>query len=261
MIIPLLRAGNRLIEPFCGSCAVSVNSPHKEVWANDINRDLILLYQSVSNPAVMEKCIELFSGKHNNEASYLSLRERFNSRLCDLVERAALVVYLNRHCYNGLMRYNSRGRFNVPFGRYRAPRMPGSEIVAYRCFTKRTKFTCLNWATVMDQAVKGDVVYSDPPYVPVSDTSNFVGYAGKTFDIPEQYALNAKAVELAGRGVPVVISNSDTPETRMVYAGADQIIELTAERRISARSESRGEAKELLLLYGKPSKCTIVSNL
>lgn len=260
-IMPLLVGYNRLIEPFCGSCAVGVNSPHAKVWANDINRDLILLYQSVCNPAVLTKCIELFSGKYNNEASYLALRDRFNLRLCDLVERAALVVYLNRHCYNGLMRYSGKGRFNVPFGRYKAPRMPGREIVAYRCFSKRATFTCLDWATVMDQAVAGDIVYADPPYIPKSDTASFVDYAGSTFGIPDQVRLNAKAVELAARGVPVVISNSDTPETRIVYAGADRLIELTAERRISARSESRGEASELLLIYGKPTGSRIVSNL
>lgn len=258
--MPLISKGDRLIEPFCGSCAVGVNSPHSKVWENDINRDLILLYQSVCNAEVLQKCVKLFSGEYNNKISYLALRERFNKRLCDLVERAALVVYLNRHCYNGLMRYNSKGGFNVPFGRYKAPRMPGSEIVAYRTFAKRSVFTCMDWARVMDRAVAGDVVFCDPPYVPLSKTSDFTGYSGTSFTLEDQAALNFASITLARRGALVVVSNSDTPETRKIYSGADQVVECVANRTISASTESRGEEKELLFVYGKPPKAPTVSN-
>lgn len=250
LIFATLPGGDRLIEPFAGSCVVGLNAmKYGHVWANDINPDLIGLYDQVRNPEFVPLCRSLFTPERNREGVYYTMRGQFNGRYLKAMDRAAFFVYFNRHCYNGLCRYNADGGFNVPFGSYDDPRFPCAEIMAFQKFAERATFTCQDWEVVIDQALAGDVVYADPPYVPISDTANFTAYAGTTFGDKEAKELNEKAVELSKRGIPVVISNSNTERTLALFCGATRTVELTARRSISRDATTRGQAKEVMLVY------------
>lgn len=122
----------RLIEPFAGSAAVSLSLEFESYLLNDTNADLIGLFQSLKNQKqeFIAYACSFFTAANNESGRYYELREQFNNSR-DTVERAALFVYLNRHAFNGLCRYNSKGGFNVPFGKYKAPYFPEAEILAF----------------------------------------------------------------------------------------------------------------------------------
>ncbi|MCL6445345.1 MAG: Dam family site-specific DNA-(adenine-N6)-methyltransferase, partial [Alicyclobacillus sp.] len=186
----------------------------------------------------------------NNQAErYYALREAFNET-ADTRLKAALFVYLNRHGYNGLCRYNKDGGFNVPFGRYAKPYFPELEMLAFAKKAQAAEFACADYRTVMGEWVKpGDVVYCDPPYVPLSDTANFTSYSAGGFDLAAQSELATLAEQLGERGIPVVISNHENPFTRRAYAKA-RITSFAVQRFISCDGSNRGAAMELLAVFG-----------
>lgn len=245
----VLPAGQRLIEPFVGSGAVFLNTDYAAYLLADSNPDLINLYRIVQRDgaAFIRECRAYFRDENNTADAYYGLRERFNTT-ADSQEKAALFVYLNRHCYNGLCRYNSRGEFNVPFGRYRKPYFPAAELAAFHAKSRRAEFCQADFAATMDAAGVGDVIYCDPPYVPLSETANFTSYSTTRFGETEQLSLARLAEQLARRGVAVVISNHDTPFTRAAYAQA-QLQSLSVQRNISCNGAKRTRAGELLALF------------
>ena len=248
-IFAALAPATRLIEPFTGSAAVAVNAPHAKVLAADANRDLIALYRAVQrSPERMAAAVAaLFTPATNTQAAYNRLRDEFNAA-AEGERRAALFVYLNRHGFNGLCRYNSKGAFNVPFGRYAAPRAPVDAMRGFVARAARVDFACQPFEESFAAARPGDVIYCDPPYVPLSATANFTSYGKDAFGPAEQARLADLARAAAARGVPVVISNHDTPEARALYAGA-AIESFGVDRRISSKAETRGEARELLAIF------------
>ena len=248
-ILTALPPGRRLLEPFTGSGVVAINSGFETVLVADANADLINLYLWVKNdPDKLVTEIErLFSGDANTRDRFDKNRADFNST-DDTFRRSALFVYLNRHCFNGLCRYNSRGKFNVPFGRYIKPLLPLDAIHRFAAAAQNIEFQQADFREIMESAVHGDVVYCDPPYVPLSITANFTGYATEGFGPAEQIALAEAAVRLAKRGVPVVISNHDTPWVREIYTGA-HLESFGVQRRISRDAASRGAAQELLAIF------------
>lgn len=249
-IFATLPGGDRLIEPFAGSCVVGLNAmKYGHVWANDINPDLIGLYDQVRNPEFVPLCRSLFTPERNCEGVYYTMRGQFNGGYLKAMDRAAFFVYFNRHCYNGLCRYNADGDFNVPFGSYDDPRFPCGEIMAFQKFAERATFTCLDWKAVMDQVVAGDVVYNDPPYIPLSDTGSFTAYSGGTFTLGDQVRLAEMSYAKSRSGITVVVSNSCTDKSREIYAKADRVVEASATRSISRNGESRGKVKELLFVF------------
>lgn len=162
-----LPEGRRLVEPFTGSGAVFLNTDYDEYLLCDSNRDLIELYTILRDEGELfiEEARRYFNGKHNNEASYYELREEFNlSRSHE--KRAALFLFLNRHGYNGLCRYNAKGRFNVPFGRYKRPYFPEKELRAFHHKAQRAEFILGDFEQTMKQTKTGDVIYCDPPMSP-----------------------------------------------------------------------------------------------
>lgn len=247
--LPVQHATGRLVEPFTGSAAVALNAPHARVLAADANTDLIALYRTVQRaPERMAAAVAaLFTPATNTREAYDGLREEFNAA-GEGERRAALFVYLNRHGYNGLCRYNARGRFNVPFGRYAAPRPPLDAMRAFAQRAARIDFARQPFEETIAQAAPGDVIYCDPPYVPLSATANFTSYGKDSFGPAEQAHLADLARQAAARGIPVVISNHDTPEARALYAGAD-IQTFGVDRRISSKAATRGEARELLAVF------------
>lgn len=247
-----LPQGTRLVEPFVGSGALFLNTDYPAYLLCDANADLINLYQLLQSEgqAMIDACRALFVPEHNHADAYYELRARFNATT-DRGEKAALFLYLNRHGYNGLCRYNAAGGFNVPFGRYAKPYFPATELAYFVARADRALFQQADFAATLRAAQPGDVIYCDPPYVPLSATANFTSYSADRFGQAEQLRLAELAEELRGRGIPVLISNHDTPFTRAAYARAS-ITALTVRRMISRDATNRAHVGELLALFGAP---------
>ncbi|MCK9531302.1 MAG: Dam family site-specific DNA-(adenine-N6)-methyltransferase [Gammaproteobacteria bacterium] len=244
-----LPPGRRLVEPFVGSGAVFLNTDYPRYLLTDTNPDLIGLYRLLQAEGrdFINACRPLFTPANNRADRYYRLRAEFN-RTRDEHRRAVLFVYLNRHGYNGLCRYNSRGVFNVPFGSYKRPYFPEAEMLAFHAKAPRAVFRLADFGEIMKKARSGDVVYCDPPYVPLSASSNFTTYSAKGFSSAQQCELAAMARELAQRDIPVLISNHDTAFTRDAYAGA-LMEDFHVQRHISCKGHQRGKAGELLALF------------
>lgn len=244
-----LPPGQRLVEPFVGSAAVFLHTGCEHAWLTDVNPDLIGLYQALQSDGerFVEAARALFTPEHNQADRYYAHRAYFNATQ-DSWERALLFLYLNRHGYNGLARYNAAGAFNVPFGRYTRPYFPEVELRGFIVAAGRAIFAVADFRTVMAACQPGDVVYCDPPYVPLSATAHFTAYAGGGFGATDQRDLADAARQLAARGIPVLISNHDTPWTQALYRGA-QVEHFAVRRFISCDGQGRNTAQELLALF------------
>ena len=246
----LLPNGSRLIEPFTGSAAVFLNTEYEHYLLSDTNPDLINLYNILKQEGskFIRYCKRYFNGNYNNAESYYLLRDRFN-HCKNPRQKAALFVYLNRHGYNGLCRYNAKGGYNVPFGRYRRPYFPEKEMLAFHNKAQRAEFIVSSFETTMANTRPGDVIYCDPPYVPLSNSANFTSYSAGGFDLDKQRQLAQLAEETAGRGIPVLISNHNTTFTQQTYQMATQRDTFQVRRYISCNGENRQNAGEVLALF------------
>ena len=245
----LLPPGERLVEPFVGSGALLLNTDYSRYLLTDANADLIILYQHLQREgeAFIEYCRPLFTPEYNDKDRYYALRDEFNSS-DDPRRKSAIFLYMNKHGYNGLCRYNMKGGFNVPFGRYKRPYFPEAEMRHFAQQAQQATFQQANFATTMSNCQPGDVVYCDPPYVPLSETANFTSYSADGFGWAEQQELARQATKLAQRGIPVIISNHDTEEVRAVYEAAE-IETFEVRRFISCNGDKRDKAAELLALF------------
>ncbi|MFC3034123.1 Dam family site-specific DNA-(adenine-N6)-methyltransferase [Pseudoalteromonas fenneropenaei] len=239
-----------LVEPFVGAGSVFLNTQFKHYILNDINADLINLYQELKNAPeeFVSDAKRLFVDLNNHPDAYYSYRQQFNDSV-DVYERAVLFLYMNRHGYNGLCRYNLKGAFNVPFGKYKKPYFPELELYAFAAKAQRATFTCLSYEQVFTALPKNAVVYCDPPYVPLSKTASFTSYAKGGFTLDDQANLAILAEQAAfAHNTPVLISNHDTVWTRKIYeqASLDQI---QVKRTISPKGQSRNHVNELMALY------------
>lgn len=250
-LLPRLPPGRRFVEPFAGSGAVFLNGEWENCLVADLNADLILFHRTLADgdAGFVRRCRELFENGNAGEI-YYERRERFNS-LPPGPERAALFLYLNRHGYNGLVRYNASGGFNVPFGRYRAPYFPETEMSAFAARARHgaVEFAVGDFRTVMAGLGRGDVAYCDPPYAPLSRTANFTAYSGLVFGPGDQCALAEMAERAAAQGARVAVSNHDIPEVRDLYRGATSIVSFPVRRSISCDGGARGMVDELLAIY------------
>lgn len=245
------RRARRLVEPFVGAGAVFLNTAYPQALLNDINGDLMNLYTLLQHDVqdMIAVCRSLFTPETNTPLAYYALRQEFN-QTTDPQRKAALFLYLNRHGYNGLCRYNARGGFNVPFGRYATPYFPAREIVAFaERLQENVTLRCGSFEAIFEDVVAGDVVYCDPPYVPLSTTANFTGYSAQGFGPQEQENLAELAEAAAARGATVILSNHDTPYTQTVYRSAKKIIPFDVRRTISCQGQSRGKASEMLAVF------------
>ena len=249
-----LPEGRKLIEPFVGAGSVFLNTDYQQYLLCDINPDLISLYNIVKQrpQQFLEVSQTLIVANNNQQERYYQLREEFNS-CSEPLRRAALFLYLNRHGYNGLCRYNRSGGFNVPFGKYDSPKCPVDEMRFFHKYFegKEVLFNSLSFEheSLYSSLGEGDVLYMDPPYVPATETANFTSYATEGFTHEQQVKLSNIAEELSSKGVKVIISNHDVPITRELYKNA-KIYGIQVTRTISAKSSSRKKASELIAVYG-----------
>jgi len=246
-----LGPGRRLIEPFVGSAAVFLNTGYDRYVLADTNRDLIALYEDLAagGESFIGTCAKLFTPANNTAARYYLLRDEFNNGAAAW-RRSALFLYLNRHGYNGLCRYNSRGKFNTPFGQMTRPYFPRREMLAFLKRSRQARFCHQEFRRTMLAARRGDIVYCDPPYAPLSRTASFTDYHTGGFDWTHQESLAETAARLTDRGVRVVISNHDTPAIRELYNdhGA-RLRQLQVNRSISCNGNRRLPVGEVLAIF------------
>ncbi|MCP9270198.1 Dam family site-specific DNA-(adenine-N6)-methyltransferase [Xenorhabdus sp. XENO-1] len=249
-ILHHLPRRKRLIEPFVGGGSVFLNAGGFEHYIlADINSDLINLYQTAttSNEALIDKA-ECFFKQKNSKEVFLGVREKFNATNYTSLERAAAFLYLNRHCFNGLIRYNRNGKYNVGYGSYKKPPyFPKEELEHFASISSRCEFTHAHYSDTIRRACVGDVIFCDPPYEPLPNLAGFKNYVAGGFTFQDQCTLANELVLAHQRGAHVVITNSSAPKIREMYKSMKfKIHTLNAYRTMSCKSESRGAISDLI---------------
>jgi DNA adenine methylase len=253
--LPADLASRTYREPFLGGGAMFFwlkrRSGAKRYVLSDALADLVTTYEVVrDHPEELIRTLEALRDEHTEQAheTYYRIRERYNERRAGAkIERAAWLIYLNKTCFNGLYRTNRSGLFNVPIGRFVRPniadaaRLRAASDALGSAALERAPFDHLRRA-----AKKGDVIYLDPPYVPLSATSNFDSYSGGAFGLELQEELASLFRTLDERGCLLIQSNSDTPEVRRLYEGFD-VDRIDAPRHISSRGATRGPVTEVVI--------------
>lgn len=257
-------------EPFVGGGAVLFDILGRfeleAVYLSDVNAELINAYTVLRDHAgeLVERLSAiraeyLPAGREGRKADYLARRARFNelkasAEASTAVERAALLIFLNRTCYNGLYRVNRKGMFNVPAGEYKNPPIcDGENLLAASEALKGAEIVCGDYRRAADFVDGRTFVYFDPPYRPLSVTANFTAYTEGCFDDGRQRELARFAGELGARGARIVLSNSDPKNIDPADAFFDeiysdwQIRRVEALRMINSRRDARGPIKELLI--------------
>jgi len=236
-------------EPFLGGGAVFFHLLPEKAFLSDINFELVNAYQVVVFD--LDKLISLLTEHQSNH----SPEYYYQIRGCnpgDLIEKAARFIYLNKTCFNGTHRVNKKGEFNTPIGR---DRNGHSQYVcdvdglksASLALRKSAYLDTSDFTLVGSTAEKGDFVYFDPPYHPVSETAKFTSYSANGFDKCDQIALAAVFKSLAERKVKVMLSNSDCPLIWELYKGFE-IVSINATRSINSDGQKRGKVGEILVV-------------
>ena len=237
-------------EPFIGGGAVFLNQQPKKAVINDYNAELINVYKVVRDN--VEELIEDLA-THRNESDYfysvrVQDRQEGFDQLSEL-KRASRVIYLNKTCFNGLYRVNSSGEFNTPFGRYKSPNIVNETVLrAVSNYLNNNDIALLSgdFEDALKGIRKGAFVYLDPPYDPVSKSSNFTGYVEGGFDSNQQERLRDICIKLNDKGVNFLLSNSATPFIKDLYKDFE-IIEVDAKRYINSVASKRGSVSEVLV--------------
>ena len=239
-------------EPFLGGGAVLFELQPEKAVVNDINQELMNIYQVIKEN--VDELIEDLK-KHKNEREYFYKIREFDrdterySRL-SRVERASRFIYLNKTCYNGLFRVNKSGEFNAPFGNYKNPNIVNENTLrAVSEYFNRANiiFTCQDFEAALQSAEKGDFVYLDPPYDPVSETASFTEYDKGGFDRGEQIRLKKVCDKLNEKGIKFLLSNSATDFIMDLYKDY-KIKIIKAKRAINSKPDRRGDVDELLVM-------------
>ncbi|MDP6118439.1 MAG: DNA adenine methylase [Planctomycetota bacterium] len=233
-------------EPFVGGGALffglSSLGMLKKTLLSDVNEPLIGTYQAVRDN--VDGVIHHLKTHRNEEDYYYGVRAR-NPRKPET--RAARLIYLNKTCFNGLYRTNLQGGFNVPFGKYKKPNICNEKnIQAASAALQDAQIECLEYSDAVSRARKGDFVYFDPPYQPLTKTSSFTTYSRNGFKEEDQVRLSETFRELAERGVYVMLSNSDTPLIRKLYKDFKPE-RVFASRNINSKGNKRGKISELVV--------------
>jgi DNA adenine methylase len=241
---------DKYIEPFVGGGAVFFHLLPKKAILIDINEELINCYNVIKNKVY--ELIELLRRHKNEKEYYYEVRNldkipiKYNQM--SEVEKASRFIYLNRCCYNGLYRVNSKGQFNVPFGKYKNPKFCDEEnLINVNKALENVDLIHGSFNTCLTYARENDFVYLDPPYHPISQTSSFTGYTKENFGKDSQIELFKVFEELDKKGCILMLSNSNKNFILDLYKGF-KIIFLDAKRAINSVATKRGYIKEVLVL-------------
>lgn len=242
---------NTYYEPFIGGAAVLFEIQPKKAVINDINIELINMYITVKNE--VDKLIIDLKKHRNTKEYYYSVRglDRDIDTYNELsnVEKASRLIYLNKTCYNGLYRVNRKGQFNTPYGKYVNPNIVNENgLRVVHTYFKNNNIVIKNesFASAVSDAKRGDFVYFDPPYDPVSSSSSFTSYAKEDFGRKDQIMLKETCDLLNSKGVKFLLSNSATDFIIDLYK--EYSIELIdAKRSINSKGNGRGSVKEVLI--------------
>lgn len=246
---------NRYFEPFVGGAAVLLNLQPKKAYINDSNEQLINLYLQLKNATedVINEIKKLDSITCNKDV-YYSRRERYNDKIKNNttdVETAALLIWLNKHCFNGLYRVNKKGLFNVPYNnKVTGSSMNEENIRAIGRYLKNAnvQITCTDFEIACEHIKAGDFVYFDSPYVPESETADFTNYTKNGFSLDEHKKLAVLFSHLDEIGAKVMASNNDVPLVREFY-GAYHIQSLDVKRMINRNANKRTGREVLITNY------------
>lgn len=255
-----IEQGERYIEPFVGAGSIALNMPHKEIVINDSNKALIDVWLFLKDHNLIElpndaenvtirALKQYFLLKYNTEQWYYTWRSEFNR--FKNKDNEKLFLYLNRHCFNGLCRFNKKGEFNVPYGRYKKVYFPEKELLAAIEVMKKTRIYNKDFRFIFEELVvgEGDTIFCDPPYSQVSKTSSFTAYDGNEFGATKHIELVECAKHAKERGAVVIITNNDTPFTREIYQSADELHYVDVQKNISCKGKSRTKQKEVIAVY------------
>lgn len=239
-------------EPFIGGGAVffalAAEKRFERAVIADRNPWLVEVYKTVRDDLRgLCKALAKHATRATDEDYFYEIRALDTDKMAP-TERAARILYLNRTCYNGLYRVNRSGRFNVPFGRYKNPRVL-NEVGLEAASRALQKVEILNadFEMISSQPEHGDAIYFDPPYVPVSATASFTAYDQHVFGLKDHARLSETYRACIARGATAVLSNSDTPETRALFADLD-VQTVNATRAINSKAGKRGAITEILVI-------------
>lgn len=237
----------RYFEPFVGGGAVFFDLLPEKGFLSDLNNELVTTYNVIKND--VESLIKALKKHKIDKEYFLKIRAQDPNSLNDLAV-ASRFIFLNRTCFNGMYRVNSKGGFNVPFGKYENPLI--CDEVNLRKVSKSLKGIEIkhqDYKEVLKKAKKGDFIYFDPPYYPVSKTASFTSYTKESFLDKEQIELRDTFLELNKRGCFVMLSNSDTPFINKIYSGFKgiRITKVEAGRAINSDASGRGKITEVLV--------------
>ncbi|MDD3150609.1 MAG: DNA adenine methylase [Candidatus Gastranaerophilales bacterium] len=242
------KSYKRYFEPFIGGGAVFFETQPKNAYISDINEELVNLYSVIQNNP--NDLIENLYKYENSKEYFLKIRgidRESKYKKWSAIQKASRFIYLNRTCFNGLYRVNSKGEFNVPFGNYSNPRIVDEDnILNCSKLLKETEIKCADFSAILNCVEKGDFVYFDPPYVPLNDTSSFTSYTKEGFGIDMQFKLRDVCDELDSKGVKFLLSNSDTKIINELYLSYN-IKKVFASRAINANAKGRGKIMEVLV--------------
>ena len=242
-------------EPFLGGGALLFHMlterDEQKCNISDLNSDLVLSYTTIRDK-VDDLIISLRNHEQNyrkdSKSYYYSVRE---SNPESEIEKTSRLIFLNRTCFNGLYRVNSKGKFNVPLGKYSNPNIVNEgNLCAVSSILQSNRITiqCRDFEAVLRDVKKGDLVYFDPPYQPVSDTANFTSYTNKDFTYADLGRLADLCMKLDSKGCKVLLSNSDSTEVADMFSTKPwSIAKIKANRSINSNSKKRTGHFELLI--------------
>lgn len=252
-ILPLIPLNPALyVEPFLGGGSVLLSNQPSRALVNDANSELMNVYKVVRDYPddliiLLREHQNANSSEHYYQVRALDRDTEFSS--LDPIIRAARMIYLNKTCYNGLYRVNGAGQMNSPYGRYRNPNIVNEPAVRALSDYLRSgiELMCGDYSDALKHLPKGAVVYLDPPYMPLSQTSSFTGYTEGGFGCDEQIRLRDECLKLQEQGIKFVASNSDCPEIRDLYRDFE-IKTVRARRAINSNGAKRGFVNEVLII-------------
>ena len=242
-------------EPFLGGGAVLFDllakRPNLKCDVSDLNSDLVLAYVTIRDKlGRLIEWLETHSNNYHKDCTgyyYEGRKEQPKSQ----IDKVSRLLFLNKTCFNGLYRVNSKGKFNVPLGRYTNPNIVNKQnLTAVSKFlqSEKIKISCRDFKSILKDAKKSDFVYFDPPYQPVSDTANFTSYTHRDFTEDDLQRLADLANQLDSKGCYVLLSNSNTKIVKKLFSSKKwKVKEISVNRAINSNSQKRTGHKEVLI--------------